>query len=170
MRAVADAVSRLDGRCDLIVGGCGFFSEAWSAIETPPSTLTVLSALDLLDEALRSTAQDVAVLSYSEPPAERIVATRPEAERIRVVGMVPAGDWPAIGRFDWAVNPQWTLAGLEAGLREVLERELAPGGRLDGVGALVLECTVLPQFRHVIREYTVVPLYDAGTMAIALLA
>lgn len=170
MQAVADAVQRLDGRCDLIVGSCGFFAEAWDTIETPPSTPTVLSALDLLDEALRSTAKDVAVLSYSVPPAERFLSTRPDWARIRVVGLTPAGDWPAIGQLDWAVSPQWTLAGLEAGLREVLEKELEPGGKLDDVGALVLECTVLPQFRHVIREYTNMPVYDAGTAAIALLA
>lgn len=170
MQAVAEAVKRLDGRCDLIVGSCGFFAEAWDAIEMPPSTPTILSAFDLLDEALRSTAKDVAVISFSEEPAIRYLATRPDAGRIRIVGLTPAGDWPLIAPLDYAIRPQWTVAGLEAGLREVIAREVQPGGRLDDVGALVLECTVLPQFRHVIREYTNVPVYDAATAATALLA
>jgi hypothetical protein len=170
MRGVANAVARLDGRCDLIVGSCGYFAEAWGAIETPPRTPTLLSALDLLDDALRSTSRDVAVLSFSDAPAERFLATRSDAYRLRVVGISPAGDWPLIGRLDWALNPEWTMEGLERGLREVVERELRPGGRLADVGALVLECTVLPQFRRVLREYTGAPIYDVGAEAAALLS
>jgi hypothetical protein len=170
MRGVADAVARLDGRCDLIVGNCGFFAEAWDFLPEAPSTPTVLSGFDLLDDALRSTSRDIAVFSFSEPPAERVLASHPERGRVRVIGLVPAGDWPLIGRLDWATDPQWTLAGLEEGLREVLETETRAGGRLDGIGGIVIECTVLPQFRGVIREYVSAPLYEAGAAAIAMLA
>jgi hypothetical protein len=164
LQGVADAVARLDGRCDVIVGGCGFFAWAWPVLEKPPVTPTVLSGLDLLDVALRATSRDVAVLSFSAPPAERFVATRPDLARVRVVGISPAGDWPLIGRPDWATNPQWTIEGVEAGVREVLA-----GGVLDDVGGVVIECTVLPQFRSVIREYTAAPIYEAGDFALSLL-
>lgn len=170
MQGVADAVARLDGRCDLILGSCGFFAGGWDAMEAPPATPTLLSSLDLLDVALRSTARDVAVMSFSNGPAERFVARRPDASRIRVVGISPAGDWPLVGRPDWATNPRWTIAGLEAGLREVLADAVRPGGELDDVGAVVIECTVLPQFRSVIREHTRAPIYDAGATAVSLLA
>jgi len=170
MRGVAEAVARLDRRCDLIIGSCGFFSEAWDAMVERPATPTILSGFDFLDDALRSTTRDVAVLAFSEPPAERFLAPRLDRARIRIVGLVPAGDWPLIGRLDYATNPQWTLAGLEAGLREILEAETRDGGKLDDVGAIVIECTALPQFRSVIREYTAAPIFDAGAVAINLLS
>lgn len=170
MQGVADAVARLDGRCDVIIGGCGFFAWAWPVIDKPPATPTVLSGLDLLDVALRATSRDIAVLSFSTPPAERFVASRPDWSRVRVLGISPAGDWPLIGRPDWATNPQWTTEGVEAGLRDVLADAVRPGGALDGVGGVVIECTALPQFRSVIREYTAAPIYEAGAFALSLLA
>lgn len=169
LRGVADALARLDGRCDVIVGGCGFFAWAWPVIEKAPATPTVLSGLDLLDVALRATGHDVAVLSFSDAPARRFVEARAGGARVRVVGISPAGDWPLIGRPDWAVNPQWTIEGVEAGLREVLGAEVRPGGALEGIGGVVIECTVLPQFRSVIREYTPAPIYEAGAFALSLL-
>lgn len=169
MRTVADAVRRLDGRCDVIVGGCGFFSGAWAHLDPAPRTPTLLSGFDLLDDALRATAAPVAVLSFADGPAQRVLAGHPAADRIRVVGISPAGDWPLIGRPDWATAPAWTREGVEGGLREVLTRELTPGGLLDGVGALVVECTIVPQFRAVLREYTAVPVFDVGTVAVTLL-
>ena len=169
-RGVAEAVARLEGRCDLIVGGCGFFAYAWEAIGSPPATPTLLSGLDLLDGALRASARDVAVLSFGASAARRFLDRRADRERLRAVGLTPAGDWPKVGVPDYATNPQWTLEGLEAGIREVMERETRPGGALDGIGALVIECTVAPQFRRVLREYVTVPILDASTAAIAMLA
>ena len=60
-------------------------------------------------------------------------------------------------------------AEIERGRREVLAAESQPGGRLDGVGAIVIECTIIPQFREVIRDYTPVPVYDAAATVTALL-
>jgi hypothetical protein len=170
IRGVVDAISRLDGRCDLIVGECGFFARAWDALSHRPSTPTVLSGLDFLDDALRSTSRDVAALFFGRDAGERFLAERPGRERVRAIGISPAGDWPLIGRPDWATAPAWTLQGIRNGFREVLEEESQPRGRLDGVGAIVIECTVLPQFRHMIREFSSVPVYDAATSAIGLLS
>ena len=169
-RGVAQAVARLDGRCDLIVGSCGFFAYAWEAIEARPATTTLLSGLDLLDDALGASERDVAVLSFSETSARRFLDRRADRGRLRAVGLTPAGDWPKVGVPSYATNPTWTLEGLEAGLHEVLERETRPAGALDGIGALVIECTVVPQFRGLLREYVTVPILDASTAAIAMLA
>lgn len=170
LQSVADAVARLDGRCDVIVGSCGFFSKAWDYITEKPTTTTLLSGFDLMDHALASTSRGVVVLSFSNEPAERVIAQRADGDRISVVGISPAGDWPLIGRLDWAVDPQWTLEGLESGLREVLARETAPGGKLVDAGAIVLECTILPQFRSIIREFTAAPIFDVGAVARDLIA
>lgn len=170
LQGVADAVGRLDGNCDFIVGGCGYFGAAWSVIEKPPSTPTLLSGLDLVQQALGSTSRDVAVLSMSGIAASNFLAARPDARRLRVIGLDSAGDWPLVARPDWVTDPQWTLEGLERGLREVLDEEARPGGGMDGIGAVILECTVLPQFHSVIREYTKVPVYDIGAVVRQLLA
>jgi hypothetical protein len=170
LRGVAEAVERLDGRCDVIAGGCGYFGAAWSAIGTPPATPTVLSALDYLDAALSATSRDVAVLSMNGQAARDFLGGRPDAGRCRVIGLDDAGHWPLIARPDWVTDPQWTLKGLEQGLREVLTAAAVPGGALDDVGALLLECTVLPQFHSVVREYTRAPIYDVAAMVRQLLA
>lgn len=169
MRGVAAAVERLDGRCDLILGGCGFFARAWDYIDRPPTTPALLSGLDLLGVALASTRRDVAVISFSDGPGRRFVEERGVADRVRVLGISPAGDWPLIGRSDWATAPAWTVDGLVAGLRETLANACSPGGTLDGVGGIILECTILPQFRSIITEYTNAPVYDAGSMALGML-
>ncbi len=162
VQGVVDAVARLDGRCDLIVGGCGYFGAAWPHLDPAPRTPTVLSALDHLDDALRSTSRDVVVISMSGSAATTFLAPHPQSARVRVIGLDDAADWPLIGRPDWATAPQWTLDGLERGLRDVLAVAARPGGPLVDAGAVVLECTVLPQFRRVIREYTRAPIIDVG--------
>jgi hypothetical protein len=170
MRGVADAVRRLDGRCDMIVGGCGFFGLAWPLLSPRPGTPTVLSALDYLDVALAGSRRDIAVISTNTADGGRAVAGHPQASRVRVLGLDGIGDWSAFARPDWAYRPQWTLDGLEAGLREVLRPAARPGGQLDHVGAVLLECTVLPQFRPVIREYTSAPIVDVLSIVYATLA
>ena len=157
---IAAAVGRLDGRCDLIVGGCGYFGAAWPLLGSPPSTPTILSALDLLDLALSSSRRDAAVLSMSAAAALSFLGERSDFDRIRVVGLDHCADWKAIGRPDWVSNPQWSVEGLEKNLQEVLDVEMQPGGGLHGVGAVVLECTVLPQFAAIIRDRVGVPVYD----------
>lgn len=167
---VASAIERLDGRCDVIAGGCGYFGAAWSVLDSPPETPTVLSALDYLDAALASTSRDVAVLSMSSKAAQDFLDRRVDAQRCRVIGLDDAGDWPLVARPDWVTNPKWELDGLVKGLRQVLDVESVPGGALDGVGGVLLECTVLPQFHSVIREYTKAPIYDVAAMVRQLLA
>ncbi|HVC13323.1 MAG TPA: hypothetical protein VND62_00520 [Acidimicrobiales bacterium] len=170
IRGVADAVRRLDGRCRIIVGTCGRFVDAWPALDPPPATPTVLSALDVLDDALRSSRCDVLVLTMTTESGRRSLAGTPGTSRVRVVGMDGAGDWAEMDRPDWVHHRRWSEAGLEAGLREVLERERVAGGALDGIGCVLLVCTILPQFTAVVREYTGAPIVHVGTLAETLLS
>ena len=160
VQGVVDAIGRLDRRCDLIIGGCGYFGDAWTELPVKPATFTVLSALDHLDLALRATAADVVIMSASTAAGRRAISGHPEAGRIRVIGIDGLGEWAHFGRPDWASAGLVSERGLEAALRSVLDRESAPSGALVGVGAVVLECTVLPQYRSVIREYTAAPIID----------
>lgn len=170
VRGVADAVRRLDGRCAMIVGTCGHFSDAWPVLLPRPSTPTILSALDVLDDALRWSSRDVLVLTMTGGVGRRTLADTPGSTRIRVLGMDGAGDWKRIDRPDWVLHREWTENGLEAGLREVLERESTENGALCGVGSVLLVCTILPQFTSVIREYTDAPIVDVASLAETLLA
>jgi hypothetical protein len=170
IRGVVDAVRRLDGRCRVIVGTCGHFGDAWPALEPRPETPTVLSALDVLPDALRWSRRDVLVLTMTTESGRRSLADTPGSSRVRVLGMDGAGDWPSMDRPDWVRRRDWSEEGLAAGLRAVLERESGAGGALDGVGCVLLVCTILPQFTAVVREYTDAPIVHVGTMAESLLA
>lgn len=164
VRGVVDAVRRLDGRCRMIVGTCGHFSDAWPALEPRPQTPTVLSALDALDDALRWSRRDVAVLTMTTASGTRAMAGVPGGTRVRVVGMDGAGDWTEMDRPDWVTHRTWSEAGLEQGLRRVLERESRAGGKLEGVGCVLLVCTILPQFAGVIHQYTDAPVVHVGNL------
>jgi hypothetical protein len=169
VRGVVEAVRRLDGRCRMIVGTCGHFGDAWAELEPRPQTPTILSALDVLPDALRWSRRDVLVLTMTTESGRRSMAGTPGSTRVRVLGMDGAGDWACMDRPDWVTHRDWSEDGLELGLREVLERESRAGGALDAVGCVLLVCTILPQFTTVIREYTDAPIVHVGGMAESLL-
>lgn len=170
VRGVAEAVRRLDGRCRMIVGTCGHFGDAWEALDPRPQTPTVLSALDVLDDALRWSRRDVLVLTMTTASGRRSMAGVPGGTRVRVVGMDGAGDWAEMDRADWVTHRNWSEAGLEAGLRQVLDRESGAGGALEGIGCVLLVCTILPQFTGVIRQYTDAPVVHVGNLVSTLLS
>jgi hypothetical protein len=169
VQGVADAIGRLDGHCDLIVGGCGYFGDAWPLLDQPPAAFTLLSALDLVDATLASTSRDIVVMSASTAAARRVTGRHPQSSRIRLIGLDGVGEWANFARPDWASSGLVTDSGIVAGLRTVLERHAAPGGLLDGIGAVLLECTVLPYHRGVIREYTDAPIIDVERVLIGAL-
>ncbi len=164
VRGVVEAVRRLDGRCRMIVGTCGHFADAWGELDPRPGTPTILSALDVLEDALRWSRRDVLVLTMTTASGRRSIADTPQPTRVRVLGMDGAGDWSRIDRPDWVTRRDWSEDGLEAGLREVLDRESGAGGALEEVGCVLLVCTVLPQFTAVVREYTDAPVVHVGSL------
>lgn len=169
IRGVVDAVRRLDGRCRVIVGTCGHFCDAWAELDPAPETPTILSALDVLPEALRWSRRDVLMLTMTTEVGRRSITHTPGSTRVRVVGIDGAGDWWKMDRPTWVTHRDWSEDGLEAGLRQVLESQRGPGGALEGVGGVLLVCTILPQFTSVIREYTDAPIVHVGGLAQSLL-
>lgn len=170
VRGVAEAVRRLDGRCRMIVGTCGHFWDAWAELDPRPETPTVLSALDVLDDALRWSRRDVLVLTMTTESGRRSIGRATSSARVRVLGMDGAGDWSRIDRPDWVAHRDWSEEGLESGLREVLDRERGPSGALGDVGCILLYCTILPQFTSVIREYTNAPILHVGSVVNSVLS
>jgi hypothetical protein len=102
VQGVADAIGRLDGHCDLIVGGCGYFGDAWPLLDQPPAAFTLLSALDLVDATLASTSRDIVVMSASTAAARRVTGRHPQSSRIRLIGLDGVGEWANFARPDWA--------------------------------------------------------------------
>jgi hypothetical protein len=168
LQGVADAIQRLEGRCDLLVGGCGFFAAAWPLLRAQPHLPVLLSGLDLLDAALELTTRPVGILTYAAATTQRILQERPAQERMRIVGLETVGDWRYLAQQDWITRPRWTTDGLERGLRDLMGAEATSGAFAD-IGALILECTALPRFRSIIREYLDVPIFDVASVARSLL-
>ena len=97
-----------------------------------------------------------------------MLETHPLADRLRIVGLEDQPAWQALGAVDFAAQRGWSVASLRSELLSVLEREVADGLLAD-VGTLVIECSVIPQFRRDIRDVTRVPILDVAAAAQAVL-
>jgi hypothetical protein len=77
-------------------------------------------------------------------------------------------NWRLLEREDYGLDPAWTASALE---RELLERVGAriADGTLSEIGAVVLECTVMPQFREALEGTLGVPIFDLASTAVACL-
>ena len=153
--------------CSLIITDCGFFYYARQSGLPTANTLT--SSLDLLPLAATLTRGRIGVLTVSTPLATRLLATDPLFPRLAIVGLEDQPGWDGILTNDHGYGNGWDLTTLRAGVEAVLERECAPGGRLESIGALVLECTLLPEFRRTIAQYTTAPILDIASFALSAL-
>ena len=153
--------------CSLVITDCGFFYYARQSGLPTGNTLT--SGLDLLPLAASLTSERIGVLTVSAPLANRLLAPDALFPRLTVVGLEDQPGWNGILTDDHAYGNGWDLDTLRAGVEAVLERECAPGGRLEGIGALVLECTLLPEFRRTIAHYTSAPILDIASFALSAL-
>jgi hypothetical protein len=168
---LAQAIRRLDGVADLIVSDCGFFWGARSA-ELEADTPLLLSGLDLLPLAATLSDRAIGVLTYSKADAERMLAGHPLAERLRIVGFSEEPSWRPLAP-EVCDQPGWNAGQLDRdGLGDDLTRVLAAeldGGALRDAGTLVVECTVIPQFRWRLRQITTLPILDVAAEAMAFL-
>ena len=129
----------------------------------------MLSGLDLIAFAVEAAGgMDVGVLTYSASHLEPLLTSHPHFARLRILGLSGERNWAHLARESYGLRPRWTREGLASELRSTLERAFT-GGIFDGVGALVIECTVMPQFRAMIRSLTTLPIFDIASMSLALL-
>jgi hypothetical protein len=168
IRDVVAAVERLDasGQCQLIVGSCGYFHAAHESLCT--ATPVLLSGLDLLPLAMAGSARPVGILTYSAAATGELLRDHPDRDRLRVVGVDDRTNWAAISAADWITDPKWTIEGLRAELLDVVRYEVAHG-RYTDVGSVVLECTVMPQFRSDLIGALARPVWDVAAVARTLL-
>jgi hypothetical protein len=170
---LSEAVRRLDGSADLIISDCGFFWGVAQGTLLWAQTPLLLSGIDLLGLAATVTSQPIGVLSYSRERALAMLSKHPLLDRLRVIGFSAEPAWRPLAP-ESCDRPDWRATALDRAalgddLMRILRAELA-NGELTGVGSLVVECTVIPQFRHLLTEITALPIFDIGTMAEALVA
>lgn len=164
-RGLLTALRRLEEHCDLAIADCGFF---WAARPAPCRRAAVLlSGLDLLPLSTRMTRRSIGVLTFSAPALKPLLAGHPERGRLRIVGFNDLPQWAAFDCDDYGTNGRWSLPALRDELLGRVARELH-GGDLQGVGALLIECTLMPQFRAAIREVTDLPVLDVTGSALAM--
>jgi len=168
IRGVAGAVSRLAESSDLIIGDCGFFWAARDRAVFSAGPPVLLSGLELLELAGRGTESDVAVITFSAPALERLLAKHPMRPRLRFVGLSDMPSWSHLAAEDYGLSPGWSTEQLGTELTQRLTERLADGS-LDGVGSIVVECTVVPQFRAALRELTRLPILDLREVALGFL-
>jgi hypothetical protein len=168
---LAEAVRRLSGVCDLIVSDCGFFWGARSA-ELESRAPLLLSGLDMLPLAATLSDRAIGVLTYSRADAERMLAGHPLSDRLRIVGFSEELSWRPLAP-EVCDQPGWSAEQLDReGLGDDLTRVVAAeldGGELRDAGTLVVECTVIPQFRGRLREITTLPILDVAAQVTAFL-
>jgi hypothetical protein len=169
MESFAVAAERIRDRVDLTIADCGFY---WASRRYPgllDRAGRVLFSLDLLPVACGMGPGQVVVLTYSGEHAERLLADHPLRHRMGLVGLADLPTWNRIRPDDFVQRGGWTTAQLRTELCATL-RSLDQAGAFGDVAAVVLECSVLPQFRSDIARITHAPVLDAGSIACDLLA
>lgn len=165
-KGLLEALERLHGHCEVAITDCGFFWAALPALENVSEPPILSSGLELLGLAARVTKRPIGVLTFSAPALEPLLAGHPERDRLRIVGFNDLPQWAAFDCEDYATNGRWSLPELRREFLGRLSQELS-GGRLARVGALVIECTLMPQFRHEIRQIMNLAVFDVGSCALA---
>lgn len=166
IKAIADAVDRLAPHCDLIVGNCGYMYYARSAVQS--ETPTLLSALELLPHALASSTRPVGILTFDKKITEQMLADHPDFARLRIVGVGDLPNWSVLWQEDWYKRNPRITDELRREILEVCLRERQAGAFAE-IGALVLECTAMPQFRTDIVAALRVPTWDIAAFAKSML-
>lgn len=158
------AASEKLAHCPLVITDCGFFFYARKDERRTANVIT--SGLDLLPIASVLSSKDIGVLTVSETLAAKLLGDHALSPRIVIAGMESEPGWATMLTNDHALGNGWDQEMLKEGVASVVKREFGPGGRLENIGVLVLECTLLPEFRQEIRKYTSVPILDIASFAL----
>lgn len=164
-RAFANAANELRERCDIVISDCGFMLAARQDpnIELPSGVFT--SGLELVTPATELVHGDIGIITFAKGDVERLLADHPAKDRVRIVETQHLPGWKVFA--DDAMTPI-DMPLVEREFASFVRRELEDG-QLAGVEALVLECSVMPQLRPILREITALPIYDVKTYAMSVI-
>lgn len=161
-RGIVEAANRLDGRTQLIIGDCGYMWASREHLYGRTSTPTIMSALEFLDLALRMTSLPIGIITWDEKPLKPLLHAHPGFDRLRFLSVADLPEWAK-----WAEQPDnymqpggWTKERMAQQFGERLSNAFAEAGSFSPIGLLILECTLVPDFRKTIRSLTPVPVLD----------
>ena len=161
------AVRRLAPVADVIISDCGFFYGALPEAQIDRVVPTIISGLELIDLAAAFASGPIGVLTANKPRVDEMLASHPVAERIRVAGVENTPSWTALGDLNFAESA-WTTASLRDELLDTVAHE-SETGSFRGIRSLVIECTVMIQFRAALIDLVHVPVLDVARTATCLL-
>ncbi|REG58627.1 hypothetical protein B0G80_1289 [Paraburkholderia sp. BL6669N2] len=157
-RGIVDAARRLDGKVQLIIGNCGFMWASRNVLYRTTSAATITSGLEFLDVALRITGRSVGIITWDVQALNKLLSGHPELERIRLLAVGDLPEWQK--SWTYREPADWTKERMADELAERLSEAFGEGGVLRDISVLIFECTLVPDFRNVIRRFTAVPIFD----------
>lgn len=161
-KGILDAAVRLDGRVQLIIGNCGYMWASREHLYGRTSTPSITSGLEFLSLALKMTSQPVGIITWNADSLVPLVQDVPGWERLRYVSMSDLPEW-AKSWTCWSAyeTPHgWTKHRMAKELADRLNAAFATEGVFADVAILVIECTLVPDFRKTIRAITPLPILD----------
>ncbi|CAD6562971.1 hypothetical protein ACFQ3P_41335 [Paraburkholderia sabiae] len=171
VRGILEAAQRLDGRSQLIIGNCGYMWSARGHLYRKLSTPVVTSALEFVDLALKITTAPVGIITWNAATLKPLMHGVNELERLRFLTVRDLPDWA-----NWPQDPfasatprRWTKERMAQQLQQRVADAFREGGNFEQVGIIVIECTLVPDFRDAIRAVTSVPIIDLLSFAKAAL-
>ncbi|WP_027803852.1 aspartate/glutamate racemase family protein [Paraburkholderia dilworthii] len=170
-QGILNAARRLEGHTDLIIGGCGYMWASREHLYGQLSTPAITSSLEFLDLALRMTKLPVGIVTWDAEPLMPLLIHHPGFARLRFVTIRDLPDFKK-----WVLDPcgkqvpcEWSKEGISVQLSDLMRDAFGRDGVFNDVGILVLECTLMPDFRSVIRQITPIPVLDLLSFAEAAL-
>lgn len=161
-RGMLEAAGRLDGHTQLIIGDCGYMWASRKQLYRRTCTPTVTSGLEFLDFALRISNLPVGIITWDAKSLAPLLEDHAEFDRLRFVSVSELPDWAKSVQSpsEYSSPGGWTKDRMSEQFGARLAEAFAENGTFRGVGILVLECTLVPDFRKTIRTVTSVPVFD----------
>jgi len=161
-KGLLNAARQFDGKTDLIFGDCGFMWASRESLYRKTGTPAITSSLEFLDLALRFTNKSVGIISWNEEPLKKLLENHTEFYRLRFVSVGDLPEW-----YKWACDADsymkpggWTKTQMEKEFKERMEEVFSANGQFSDISILIIECTLVPDFRNTIRSISSVPIFD----------
>ncbi|RKT10787.1 hypothetical protein B0G69_8267 [Paraburkholderia sp. RAU2J] len=167
VRGISSAARELDGHVQLIIGNCGYMWASRQSLYEKTATATITSALEFVDLALRITNRPIGIFTWDANALVPLLRDHPGFERLRFLTVGDLPEWEKSLTYQQTVG--WSKDQMEREFAERLDEAFGSKGVFEDVGVLVLECTLVPDFRHVIRKVTALPILDLLAFAKAAL-
>ena len=160
---IIEAAKRLEAQgVRAITGSCGFLALFQNEIAAAVSVPVFVSALIQVPMVHHMTAAPVGILTASAPAltAAHLRNVGAEGIPVEVQGLEDTTEFAAV-----ILRNERTGMDLEKVAQEVIAAGRSLIEKAPGIGAIVLECTDLPPYAHMIQNALDRPVFDLTTLA-----